>query len=295
MEGRVVAALVVAQVLFGLHYLAAKILLQQIPPRTWAVFRVAAAAAVLFAAARVLRSEFPRTRRDVGRLALFSVFGVVINQVCFVEGLSRTTPIHSALINTTIPVGTLLFAVAARRETLTGAKVLSISICLAGVLLVIRPEGVHLFGTTVVGDLLTLVNATSYALFLVLSKRLLSRTDPLAATAVLMGFGSLGILALGAPQLAVFRPTEVSAQTWALAAFIIVGPTAGAYLLHYWALARVDSSLVALFIYLQPVIALALSALVLGEVPGTRELGGGALIFLGVYLALARGRKLRTR
>jgi len=44
-------------------------------------------------------------------LALYALFGVVINQSCFVEGLSRTTPIHSSIINTTIPVGTLTFAV----------------------------------------------------------------------------------------------------------------------------------------------------------------------------------------
>jgi drug/metabolite transporter (DMT)-like permease len=56
--------------------------------------------------------------------------------------------------------------------------------------------------------------------------------------------------------------------------------------MQYWALARVDSSVVAFFIYLQPVIATTLSVVLLHERPGFAVLCGGALIFLGVYLAL---------
>jgi len=62
----------------------------------------------------------------------------------------------------------------------------------------------------------------------------------------------------------------------------------------YWSLARAGSYLVALFIYLQPVIATALSAVVLGERIGLGVVTGGALIFLGVYLALRRGDRPET-
>ena len=71
------------------------------------------------------------------------------------------------------------------------------------------------FGTggerTLVGDVLTLVNALSYSFFLVISKRLLTRVDPLGATAVLLSFGSLGILLLGWPELIGFSPAGVRA------------------------------------------------------------------------------------
>jgi drug/metabolite transporter (DMT)-like permease len=142
-----------------------------------------------------------------------------------------------------------------------------------------------------VGDLLTLINALSYSFFLVISKRLLTRTDPLGATAVLLAFGSLGIFAVGAPTLSAVAWSEVPASVWGMGAFIVVFPTALAYLLMYWALARVDSFLVALFIYLQPVIASTLSAAFLGERIGPRIVLGGGLIFLGVYLALRPWRR----
>jgi len=281
----VFGSLLLVQVFFGLHYLAAKVLLESIPPRTWAVIRVAGAAAILLLSARFLRRALPRSVRDLAHLALLSVFGVVINQICFVEGLHRTTATHSALINTSIPVSTLLCAVLLRREALNGRKILSMLISFCGVMLVIRPEQASSSSSSLVGDLLTLTNALSYGFFLVVSKRILARLDALGATAALMSFGCLGILLLGWPQLLAFRPGEVSAMTWWIGLFIIVFPTAAAYFLIYWALARAESSLVALFIYLQPLIATGLSVVVLGERPGARVLAGGVMICIGVYLA----------
>jgi drug/metabolite transporter (DMT)-like permease len=286
----VAVSLVLVQVFFGVHYLAAKILLRDIPPRAWAVLRVTAAAAVLLAATFALRRKLPREPRDLGLLALFSIFGVVVNQVCFVEGLYRTTPTHSAILNTTIPVGTLLFALLLGREMLDGGKILSILLALGGVLLVVHPERATFGSATLAGDLLTLANALSYGFFLVISKRALARMDPLAATAVLMSFGALGILAIGGPSLAALDLSSIPPRTWGLGAFIVLFPTVGAYYLTYWALARVESSTVALFVYLQPVIAAALSALVLGERPTVRVLAGAALVFLGVYVAVAHPR-----
>jgi len=185
-----------------------------------------------------------------------------------------------------IPVGALLFAVLARRERLTGVKIGSFVTALAGVLLVLRPTGASGGEATLTGDLLIVTNALSYSLFLVLSKDLLERVDPLAATAVLLGFGSVGMLVPGLPALASVDFAAISAQTWALGAFIVVFPTALGYHLSYWALARVESSLVAFFIYLQPLIATSLSVVFFGERLTPTMLAGATLVFVAVYLVL---------
>jgi drug/metabolite transporter (DMT)-like permease len=65
----------------------------------------------------------------------------------------------------------------------------------------------------------------------------------------------------------------------------VLFPTVLAYFLNYWALARVDSSQVALFIYLQPVLASALSVIWLGEQIGPRLVISTALVFAGVLFA----------
>jgi drug/metabolite transporter (DMT)-like permease len=283
---RVLAALTLIQVLFGVHYLAGKILLKEIPPRAWAVIRVTAAAAVLLAAARVMGRRFPRAPRDLMLLAVFSIFGVAINQVCFVEGLSRTTAIHSAIINSLMPAWTLLFAVALGREAPTARKALSLVLAVAGVLLVIRPESASFSSATFAGDMITMINSMSYSFFLVISKRTMHRVDALAATALMFLFGTIPIALFGGSALARLDFGAVSAGVWLWGAFIILFPTAGAYVLISWTLARAEASLVALFIYLQPLIAAFLAIVFQGEILTARTMLGGALIFAGVYFAL---------
>ena len=284
------ASLIAVQVFFGFHYLAAKLVLAEMPPRAWAFSRIAAAAVVLWVICRMLRRPVPRDPKVWGLLGLFSIFGVGINQVCFVEGLSRTTPTHSALMNTTIPVGTLAFAVLLGQERLRLRKVAALLVALAGVLFVIRPWAGDVPVGIQTGDLLTLVNATSFSFFLVISKRLMTRIDALAGTAILLTFGALGVGILGLPPLLSVDFAALSARFWWLAAFIVLLPTAAAYVINYWALGKVDSSLVAFFIFLQPVLAAGLSWAFLGERPGPVMFLGAALIFLGVGLT---GRRVK--
>jgi drug/metabolite transporter (DMT)-like permease len=78
-------------------------------------------------------------------------------------------------------------------------------------------------------------------------------------------------------------------MAWIWLAFVVVFPTAGAYLLNNWALARADASVVALFIYLQPLIAALLAMARLGERPSPATWAGGVLVFAAVFLALRRG------
>jgi len=283
---RVIAALTLIQVFFGVHYLAGKIVLHEIPPRAWAVLRVVGAAVLLLAMARALNRRFPQAPRDLARLALFSLFGVAVNQVCFVEGLSRTTAIHSAIINTLIPAWTLLFAVLLGRESLTSRKTASLALAVVGVLLVIRAERADFTSATFVGDVLTMLNSMSYSFFLVVSKRTMHRVDALAATALMFAFGAVPIALFGGSALAGLNLGSVSPAVWLWAVFIVVFPTAGAYVLISWTLARTEASLVALFVYMQPVIATVLGIVFQHETLTARTVAGALLIFSGVYLAL---------
>jgi drug/metabolite transporter (DMT)-like permease len=279
-------ALVMVQVFFGLHYFASKVLLREVTPEAWAAVRAVAAALLLTGVALLLRREIPRRPRTVLALAGLSVLGVVINQFMYIKGLSLTRTTHSALINSTIPVLTLGIAVLLGQERAGPRKLLSLGVALAGVLVLLRVETLtfHLDDQVLRGDLYTLVNATSFSLFLVLSRPVLRRLDSLGATAVVFLFGSLGLLALGAPALGGFDPAALSPRAWAMAIYIVLGPTFGAYLLQFFALRRVESSLVALFIYLQFLIAAALGVVFLDEPAGPRLLIAAVLVFAGLAL-----------
>lgn len=288
----VAGSLVLVQVFFGLHYLAAQAVMEEIPPRAWALLRVAGALIVMLAVLKLAGLRFP-PREDWGRFAAFALFGIVINQLCFVEGLARTTPTHASLIMTTIPVVTFLMAVALRRERARPVTVAALLVAFLGALLVIRPERGTADGTRIlVGDLLTVINATSFSFFLVVAKRTLERTHPIVATTALLLFGTLGMGVAGGVELARLDFASVSSTTWTLGVAIVLLPTVGAYLINSWALARVESSMVAFFIFLQPLIASGLSILFFGERPGIGIAVGAVLILLGSAMTI-HGRARR--
>lgn len=287
MRWKVYAALVMVQVFFGIHYFATKILLESISPRAWAAMRVMGAAALLMAwNLLVVRGRRPN-RRQFGTLLVFAVFGVILNQILFVEGLSRTTPSHSAIINSLIPVLTLSFALVLRRETWTRRRLLSILLSFSSVLVLLRVDDLRFSEPWVVGDLLTLANATSFSFFLVISKRYLERNDALVTTAWMMLLGAVGITLIGSGPLQQVDLTRFRWDFWLLAAYIIVFATALTYLMNSYALQRVESSTVALFIYLQAPIATFLSVSFLGEPLTPRFLLAAAGIFVGVFFAVS--------
>ncbi len=281
---RVVAALLLVQVIFGLHYLATKVLVAVIEPAAWAALRITGAA-VVFLAIFAAREPVRIARGDLLRLAAFSFFGVVLNQICFIEGLARTTPSHSSLIMTTIPVATIFFAVVLGRERLRRSGVAGILLSMAGVFVLLRVDDLELRSEWLLGDVLTQINGASYALFLVISKDLVQRVGPTTATAGILCFGSLGAAIYGGPAVTRLDPAAVPPEIWLLAAGVVIFPTVLAYFLNFWALARVKSSHVALFVYLQPIIASSLSVMLLGEVITTRLIVSSALVFLGVLFA----------
>jgi drug/metabolite transporter (DMT)-like permease len=283
----VLLALFAVQVLFGTHYVASKIVLQDLPPLSWAAIRVTASALLLVGLAVVRRESLPLHRGTLWRFAGFAVLGVVINQICFVEGLSRTTPIHSSLINCSIPVLTLLLAVLAGRERPTLRRSAGFLLALGGVLVLLRVWSFEPASLLVRGDLITLVNSLSFSAFLVVSKPLLERTPALAATCLLFVLGALMVDAVALPELLRTDLSQVPASSWLLAAYIVAFPTVAAYFLNYWALRRSPSSLVAFFIYLQPLVAATFSAAFLGEAI-TLQLGVAFVLVAGGIALVAR-------
>jgi drug/metabolite transporter (DMT)-like permease len=78
---------------------------------------------------------------------------------------------------------------------------------------------------------------------------------------------------------------------WLVILYVILLPTAGAYYLNAWALSRVPPSTVAVYIYLQPLIAFALAPLILGESLSSHIVIASLLIFAGVIVVTRRRQK----
>jgi drug/metabolite transporter (DMT)-like permease len=190
------------------------------------------------------------------------------------------------LINTSMPVLVVLIALVLGRERLTLQRLAGIATTVVGILVLIGPDRIDWRADSLKGDLITAANALSYSLFLVVGKPVLERERTLPATALLLFFGALWLVPVGAPGLVALDFASIGPGTWLLGAFIVLGPTIGAYALNTYALRRVDSSVVAFFIYLQPVIGAGLSILLGFERPTMRLAVAAAIVFCGVWVAL---------
>jgi drug/metabolite transporter (DMT)-like permease len=282
---RVHLVLVTVQVIFSTLPIATKLVLPALEPIAIATLRILGCAIVFSAVKWALGGEHVHDRRDLLRFAGLALLGVVLNQVLFLVGVARTTAVHANILITTIPVFTLAVALVLGRERGSFAKVGGIVLAGSGALYLIVVRGGAGEGATAVGDALVAFNAFFYACYLVLSKDLLQRYEPITVVTYVFLFGALLVLPVGIPALLRTDVAALTPRTLLILAYIVVFPSFLAYLLSIWALHRTASSLVAMYVYLQPLVTALTAPLVLGEKVTAGAGVAAALIFSGLALA----------
>jgi drug/metabolite transporter (DMT)-like permease len=273
------------QFLFASLTVVAKFVLPSISPTGIVFFRITGSAAVFFLLQRVLVRERIRDRRDLAALAGLALIGVVLNQLLFLEGVKRTTAINTNIMVTTIPAFTLAIALIMGRERATWAKLGGIGLAAAGAVYLIGPDRIRLDPGMAFGNALIACNTCSYAGYLVLSKRLLERYHPLTVVTHVFVFGAVLILPFGLVALHDVELWRLPTRALLGLAYIVLFSSLLAYYLSIWALQRTASSLVAMYVYLQPVMTALGAPLVLGERLTGRAALAAAVIFGGLALA----------
>jgi len=233
----------------------------------------------------VLLRERVTDRRDLAALAGLALIGVVLNQLLFLEGVKRTTAINTNIMVTTIPAFTLAIALIMGRERATWAKLGGIGLAAAGAVYLIGPDRIRLDPGMAFGNALIACNTCSYAGYLVLSKRLLERYHPLTVVTHVFVFGAVLILPFGLVALHDVVLWQLPTRALLGLGYIVLFSSLLAYYLSIWALQRTASSLVAMYVYLQPVMTAFGAPLVLGERLTLRAVLAAAVIFSGLALA----------
>src|SRR6185436_14108714 len=139
-----------------------------------------------------------------------------------------------------------------------------------GVVYLIGPERASFSSSSLAGDLLLILNAFCYGTYIAISKRLADRYNALTLITWIFIVGCLPTAPLAAVSISSVPLAQVSGTVWLAIAYIVLFATVGCYYLNSWALARVPPSTVAVYIYLQPLIAFVLAPLILGEKVGPR-------------------------
>lgn len=283
---RVHGALLLVTILFSANYIISKVSMRQMAPLSFAWLRVVGSAALLLIIARPAWRQL--TRRDLAHLAGLSMLGVVINQTLFLSGLALSNAHVAAILITTVPAFSLGEAILFGQERATRSKMAGIAFAAVGALLIIGGHSFRGDRRELLGSTMLVVNCIAYSLYLVMSKPVVQRLGVRVQVTICFVLGAFLMLPVALSSLLREEWSAVTRSGWLGLLFVILGPTVGAYLLLAIALRHAESSLVAFYTYLQPLMATILATLFLGERIRGIAVVAGILIFAGLYLA---GRK----
>ena len=284
-------ALLAVQLMFGSAPILGKLTLTVFPPYAIVGFRVAGAATAFYFLQKLRGNLRLEKRIHYLYFAAFSFFGVIFNQLLFFKGLSLTTATNTSLLAVMIPVFAILVSVLIGNDKISWQKVLGVILAAGGVIYLIDPTNASFSSTTTQGDILIILNCLSYGIYVAISKKLITHYGALKSIAWVFLFAGLINVPVGLISLQTVELSQVSLFSWSVLAGIVLFPTILAYYWNTWALARVEPSVVAVYIYLQPLIGTFLAIFVLGEDWKPRIFPAMALIFTGVFLVTRK----RTR
>jgi drug/metabolite transporter (DMT)-like permease len=289
------AALLTVWVLWGSTYFGIKIVVETLPPLFSAGSRFLAAALILGAVLALRGTSLRIARKELGGVAVAALFLLTLGVGMVHIAETRIDSSVAAMIAGTVPLQIILMRLASG-DSVARATRLSTLAGLAGLVLVVAP-GLGA-GSTAVGLAIMVASSISWATGSFLSKRLPLPRDPFVATAWEMGLGGVFLLsasvAVGEPgdlTGAAFAADSVLAWAYLVVAGSLVGFTA-----YAWLLRVAPISLVVTHQYVNPLVAIALGVVFLGERPSPLTLVGAVLVVGAVYAAVrAESPRARAR
>ena len=278
-------------VVWGGSFVATRMAVREAAPAAVVWLRFALGVVIL-GSATAARRQFARPDwKQAGYFAVLGLIGIAFHQWLQSNGLVTAQASTSAWILATTPVFMALLGWLVLKEKLTALHLLGIALAAAGVLLVVsrgdwRALALGNFGAP--GDWLILISAPNWAVFSVLSRPGLKRHPALRMMFYVMGAGWLlsTIPLLSGPGLASLA--HLTTTGWLAVGFLGVFASGLAYVFYYDALQAMPAAQVGAFLFLEPLVTVAVAAALLHEAIGWASLAGGGIILLGVWLVNRR-------
>jgi len=283
-------ALLLVQIMFGTWPIFGKVVLRSMSSTSLVSIRIFGAAVVFTLLQRKVGELRELPWRVLAWLLVSSLLGISINQFVFVKGLSLTTAINATLLITTIPVSTLVCSIALGYDKASLRHFLGLALAAAGVIYLVDPWRADFTGKTTLGNLLLIASSFSYGAYIAVSRNLFRRYGALTVITWMFQIAALVAIPIAAFSWSTQGVGVPSPGLVLAVIYIILFPTVGSYYLNSWAITRVSPSVVAVYIYLQPLMAFGLAPLLLGESLNSRTILACALIFAGVAVVTIRSR-----
>jgi drug/metabolite transporter (DMT)-like permease len=277
-------ALVVMVVWAG-NFIVVKGALAELPPVAFTTIRFALAAVTLLGVTRLVEGSVALPRRDVLPLIALGAIGFGIYQPLWTIALDHTTAGDSALLIAATPIFTLLIAAAIGSDHLTPARLAGAIVAFAGVALVVVSSGATGLRDHLVGDLMTVLAAGLWAIYVAFGAPVLRRHSPLRTVAWAVTVGTVVMAPIGVWQLASADLSHVTLQTPFALVYAGLASIAFGNVVQFRAVQVIGPARAAAFQFLVPPMTVVLAALFLHESIRVEQLIGGVVIVAGILVA----------
>lgn len=213
------------------------------------------------------------------------IFGIAINQLFFFAGLNLTSPLNASIFMISTPLLVTLFTTLQHKGKLQRKQFAGLCLGFCGALLLLLTSGRnHSSYGNWKGDLLVLLNAASYAYFLVITQPLMIKYHPMTVMKWVFLIGLIPVTFVGMSEFLAIRWETFSDHIWISVIFVVFAVTILAYSFNLTAMRLISPTVVASYIYLQPLLTALFAVLWGKDILSFQKVISGLLVIAGVYM-----------
>ena len=280
-------AATIATTIYGINHTVAKMVMPIYIGSLGLVFLRVLGATIIFWTISLFFKTKPIEKKDRLTILKCGLFGMSINIAAFIAGLDYSTPVNSSILIIISPIFVVILSFFIFKNKINFIKILGIILGFIGaMILILTADSNSSIGRNIpLGNFLFIVNSISYAYYLIIVKPMAEKYDLITLFKWLFLIGLIFNFPLGINQ---FLDVDwASLPLWEAAlpmVFVVIGTTCMTYFLNGYALSKLTSTEVAVFMYLQPIIGVLFAIFTKSDTITLTILIASMLIFSGVYL-----------
>ncbi len=280
-------AATIATTIYGINHTVAKMVMPIYIGSLGLVFLRVLGATIIFWTISLFFKTKPIEKKDRLTILKCGLFGMSINIAAFIAGLDYSTPVNSSILIIISPIFVVILSFFIFKNKINFIKILGIILGFVGaMILILTADSNSSIGRNIpLGNFLFIVNSISYAYYLIIVKPMAEKYDLITLFKWLFLIGLIFNFPLGINQ---FLDVDwASLPIWEAVlpmVFVVVGTTCMTYFLNGYALSKITSTEVAVFMYLQPIIGILFAIFTKSDTITLIMFVASVLIFTGVYL-----------
>ena len=280
-------AATIATTIYGINHTVAKMVMPIYIGSLGLVLLRVLGATIIFWTISLFFKTKPIEKKDRLTILKCGLFGMSINIAAFIAGLDYSTPVNSSILIIISPIFVVILSFFIFKNKINFIKILGIILGFIGaIILILTADSNSSIGRNIpFGNFLFIVNSISYAYYLIIVKPMAEKYDLITLFKWLFLIGLIFNFPLGINQ---FLDVDwASLPLWEAVlpmVFVVVGTTCMTYFLNGYALSKITSTEVAVFMYLQPIIGILFAIFTKSDTITLIMFVASVLIFTGVYL-----------